>query len=250
MAPMPDAPAEAAEPFHATCLAYRPPFLTSVRGRCPPRSWTGRDVRRHHYPCETAGYGGPGGSTLDTETRFQTSSRRTNSSVTTIETPTCRVERRRGRAVLTSMDSRIDPLRMLGLAPGGRRDFAQRGARVADVVLRTLVLTSSLLGVNRVMVVPHTDCLMTVEAEDEVHRAIGATGRSRHPQPRISHDEGRVEIRAYAQLNSAKYSVIGAVVRVPAGGSDRPIRSETSPVAGSDAHCSSGCSSRWTGSAA
>jgi carbonic anhydrase len=83
---------------------------------------------------------------------------------------------RRGLAVLTCMDSRIDPLRMLGLAPGDAKILRNAGARVTDDVLRTLVLASYLLGVDRVMVVPHTGCRMTVEAEVEVHRAVEAAG--------------------------------------------------------------------------
>ena len=83
---------------------------------------------------------------------------------------------RRGLAVVTCMDSRIDPLRMLGLAPGDAKILRNAGARVTDDVLRTLVLASYLLGVNRVMVVPHTDCRMTVDAENDVHRAVAATG--------------------------------------------------------------------------
>ncbi len=83
---------------------------------------------------------------------------------------------RRGLAVLTCIDSRIDPLRMLGLAPGDAKILRNAGARVTDDVLRTLVLASCLLGVNRVMVVPHTDCRMTVGKEDEVHHAIDAAG--------------------------------------------------------------------------
>lgn len=83
---------------------------------------------------------------------------------------------RRGLAVLTCMDSRIDPLAMLGLAPGDAKILRNAGARVTDDVLRTLVLASFLLGVQRVMVVAHTDCRMTVEDEADVHRAIAAVG--------------------------------------------------------------------------
>jgi len=50
------------------------------------------------------------------------------------------------------------------------------GARVTDDVLRTLVLASYLLGVERVMVVAHTHCRMAAEDEDHVHEAIGAAG--------------------------------------------------------------------------
>jgi carbonic anhydrase len=82
----------------------------------------------------------------------------------------------RGLAVLTCMDSRIDPLRMLGLAPGDAKILRNAGARVTDDVLRTLVLATYLLGVDRVMVVAHTDCRMSSGGEQHVHDAIRAAG--------------------------------------------------------------------------
>ena len=77
----------------------------------------------------------------------------------------------RGLAVLTCMDSRIEPLAMLGLRPGDAKILRNAGARVTDDVLRTLVLASYLLGVRRVMVITHTDCRMT-GTEDDVHAAV------------------------------------------------------------------------------
>src|SRR3954451_21824202 len=77
----------------------------------------------------------------------------------------------RGLAVLTCMDSRIEPLAMLGLGPGDAKILRNAGARVTDDVLRTLVLASYLLGVDRVMVIAHTDCRMTAGAEEDVHAA-------------------------------------------------------------------------------
>ncbi len=82
----------------------------------------------------------------------------------------------KGLAVLTCMDSRIDPLRMLGLQPGDAKILRNAGARVTDDVLRTLVLASHLLGVDRVMVVAHTRCRMTTEGEEDVHAAIRDAG--------------------------------------------------------------------------
>jgi carbonic anhydrase len=78
--------------------------------------------------------------------------------------------------VLTCMDSRIEPLKMLGLRPGDAKILRNAGARVTDDVLRTLVLASYLLGVERVMVVAHTDCRMAAETEDEVHSAVEEAG--------------------------------------------------------------------------
>ena len=82
----------------------------------------------------------------------------------------------KGLAVLTCMDSRIDPLGMMGLSPGDAKILRNAGARVTEDVLRTLVLAVYLLGVDRVMIVAHTDCRMTVEDEDTVHRAVAESG--------------------------------------------------------------------------
>lgn len=82
----------------------------------------------------------------------------------------------KGLAVLTCMDSRIDPLAMLGLVPGDAKILRNAGARVTDDVLRTLVVASYLLGVERVMVVAHTDCRMATGPEEDLHDAIAAAG--------------------------------------------------------------------------
>lgn len=78
----------------------------------------------------------------------------------------------RGLAVVTCMDSRISPLAMLGIGDGDAKILRNAGARVTDDVLRTLVLAVHLLGVDRVMVVAHTDCRMSSVTDADVHRAI------------------------------------------------------------------------------
>ncbi|MFC4061131.1 beta-class carbonic anhydrase [Planomonospora corallina] len=82
----------------------------------------------------------------------------------------------RGLAVVTCMDSRIDPLGVFGLRPGDAKILRNAGARVTDDVLRTLVLAVYLLGVNRVLVMPHTDCGMAKVSDDDVHAIAGRQG--------------------------------------------------------------------------
>jgi carbonic anhydrase len=82
----------------------------------------------------------------------------------------------KGLAVLTCIDTRIDPLGMLGLRPGDAKILRNAGARVTDDVLRTLVLAAYLLSVSRVMVIAHTDCRMVGGTDDDVHAAIAANG--------------------------------------------------------------------------
>ena len=82
----------------------------------------------------------------------------------------------RGLALITCMDSRISPLEMLGLQKGDAKILRNAGARVTDDVLRTLVLAVHLLGVDRVMVVAHTDCRMTKVTDEQVHTEILSRG--------------------------------------------------------------------------
>jgi carbonic anhydrase len=82
----------------------------------------------------------------------------------------------RGLAVLTCIDSRIDPLGMLGLKSGDAKILRNAGGRVTDDVAATLVLARYLLGVERVMVIAHSDCRMVAASEDELHRAIRDAG--------------------------------------------------------------------------
>jgi len=78
----------------------------------------------------------------------------------------------KGLAIVTCMDSRIEPLPLLGLRAGDAKILRNAGARVTDDVLRTLVLATHLLGVNRIMIVPHTRCKMASMSQDEVVDAI------------------------------------------------------------------------------
>ncbi|GAA5026630.1 carbonic anhydrase [Terrabacter aeriphilus] len=80
-----------------------------------------------------------------------------------------------GVAIVTCMDSRIDPLRMLGLKPGDAKIFRNPGGRVTDAALEALVLGTHLLNVERVLVVPHTRCAVASNSEDELRQKVGAS---------------------------------------------------------------------------
>jgi carbonic anhydrase len=140
----------------------------------------------------------------------------------------------RGVAILTCMDSRIDPLRMLGLAKGDAKILRNAGARVTDDVIRTLVLATYLLGVNRVFVVPHTRCRMAESSEEDIHRVIleraGVDTRSlefrteRDQVGALRSDLGR--IRAYPLLPPG-LAVGGAIYDVDTGRLDPVDLGET-----------------------
>ncbi len=81
-------------------------------------------------------------------------------------------EAKKGLAIVTCMDSRIDPLHIVGMNAGDAKILRNAGARVTEDVLRTLVLATHLLGVNRILVMPHTDCRMASGEEHEIHAMI------------------------------------------------------------------------------
>jgi carbonic anhydrase len=82
----------------------------------------------------------------------------------------------RGLCVLTCMDTRIDPLAMLGLKPGDAKILRNAGGRVTDEVITTLLVATYLLGVDRLMVVAHTNCRMNAPSDDVLREAIAAAG--------------------------------------------------------------------------
>ena len=80
-----------------------------------------------------------------------------------------------GIAIVTCMDSRIDPLRLVGLKPGDAKIFRNPGGRVTEAALEALVLGVHLLNVQRILVVPHTRCAMASATEAELRERISAS---------------------------------------------------------------------------
>src|SRR5579884_1256910 len=70
-------------------------------------------------------------------------------------------------AVLTCMDARLDPQAFLGLALGDAHVIRNAGGRASDDAIRSLVISSHLLGTREYIVIHHTDCgMLTFSNED------------------------------------------------------------------------------------
>jgi len=135
----------------------------------------------------------------------------------------------KGLAIVTCMDSRINPLSVVGMRSGDAKILRNAGARVTEDVLRTLVLATYLLGVDRILIMPHTDCRMASAEEAEIHATIkeqyGVDTRSL--EFRTVADQIRAlaidvqRVRSYPLIRQG-VSVAGAVYNV-ADGSITPI---------------------------
>ena len=81
----------------------------------------------------------------------------------------------RALAVVTCMDARVLPHRLLGLRAGDAEVLRNAGGRVTPDVLRSLALASRLEGVDEVLVVHHTDC-RSAESDTSLGAALREHG--------------------------------------------------------------------------
>jgi carbonic anhydrase len=81
---------------------------------------------------------------------------------------------RRRLAVVTCMDARIDVFAALGLHLGEAHVIRNAGGRVTEDVLRSLALSSSVLGVDTAVVMQHTRCGLAGVSEAELRARTGA----------------------------------------------------------------------------
>jgi len=77
-------------------------------------------------------------------------------------------------AVVTCMDARIDVFAALGLHLGEAHVIRNAGGRVTDDVLRSLALSSHVLGVDTLVVMQHTKCGLAGVTDKELQELTGA----------------------------------------------------------------------------
>jgi carbonic anhydrase len=74
--------------------------------------------------------------------------------------------------ILTCIDARVDPARILGLEIGDANVVRNAGGLATDDALRSIAISQHLLGTTEVMVLHHTDCGMAMFDDDEVAATI------------------------------------------------------------------------------
>jgi carbonic anhydrase len=77
-------------------------------------------------------------------------------------------------AVVTCMDARIDVFAVLGLHLGEALVIRNAGGRVTDDVLRSLALSTHVLGVEAIVVMQHTKCGLAGVTDEELRQLTGA----------------------------------------------------------------------------
>jgi len=78
--------------------------------------------------------------------------------------------------VVTCMDARIDPVQLFGLSLGDAHVLRNAGAVVTDDVLRSVAVSTQLLGTRKVALMAHTRCGMAGITNDDVRASFAAAG--------------------------------------------------------------------------
>jgi carbonic anhydrase len=77
-------------------------------------------------------------------------------------------------AVVTCMDARIDVFEALGLHLGEAHVLRNAGGRITEDMLRSLALSSHVLGVDTLIVMQHTKCGLAGVTNEELQEWTGA----------------------------------------------------------------------------
>jgi carbonic anhydrase len=75
-------------------------------------------------------------------------------------------------AILTCMDARIHLEHALGLAVGDAHMIRNAGGRASDDAIRSLIISSRLLGTNEFAVIHHTDCGMVTFSNQQLREKL------------------------------------------------------------------------------
>ena len=78
-------------------------------------------------------------------------------------------------AILTCMDARLDPAKFAGLSEGDAHVVRNAGGRASDDAIRSLVISSEVLGTREWFVIHHSDCGMETFSNEKISGDLRTT---------------------------------------------------------------------------
>ncbi len=75
-------------------------------------------------------------------------------------------------AILTCMDTRLEPLKFLGLDLGEANIIRNAGGRASDDAIRSLVISNMHLGTNEWLVIHHSECGLERFTQNEMGKLL------------------------------------------------------------------------------
>jgi carbonic anhydrase len=117
-------------------------------------------------------------------------------------------------AILTCMDARLDPARMLGLEEGDAHVIRNAGGRPTEDAIRSLVISQLLLGTREVVVIHHVECGMLSFSNDDLRQKIRAD---------LGADASNIDFLPFSDLAQSVRDDVAELRRSPLLLKDAPI---------------------------
>ena len=109
-------------------------------------------------------------------------------------------------AVLTCMDARIDPAKILGLDEGDAHVIRNAGGRASGDAVRSLIISEQLLGTREIVVIHHTDCGMLTFSNDQLREQL---------DQRLAADASDIDFLPFADLTESVQDDVAAIRSSP-----------------------------------
>lgn len=97
--------------------------------------------------------------------------------------------------VLTCMDARVDPARILGLELGDAHVLRNAGGVVTDDMIRSLAISQHLIGTEEIVLIHHTDCGMLGLTDQDLAEKLEQSAGARPPWPAHGFDDLDDDVR-------------------------------------------------------
>jgi len=118
-------------------------------------------------------------------------------------------------AIVACMDARLHPERFLGLEIGDAHVIRNAGGRASDDAIRSLIISSRLLGTREFAVIHHTDCGMVTFTNQDLHQKLaGETGA----------DASAIDFLPFDDLDKSVWEDVERILASPFVDEDIPVR--------------------------
>ena len=109
-------------------------------------------------------------------------------------------------AVLTCMDARLHPSKLLGLELGDAHVIRNAGGRASDDAIRSLIISSRLLGTKEFAVIHHTDCGMLTFTNDHLRARL---------KQETGEDASHIDFLPFADLEQSVRDDVDRILETP-----------------------------------
>lgn len=117
-------------------------------------------------------------------------------------------------AVLTCMDARLMPDQFLGFSIGEVHVIRNAGALATDDAIRSLVISTNLLGTREILIIAHTGCGMLTFRDEEVQQQL---------QQQYGSDASGFALHAFPDLHESIRKQVQRVRECPFIAKDIPV---------------------------